>query len=219
MSEKKMVGRNVAIALGIVCIILVAGIGGAMAYYTGQINNKNTDYNNYVSTHSYTNTQYDTLNSTYNNYVNDHHYTDEDYDSLQSQYNTYVADHHHTDEDYNTLNTDYQNLQSQYNSLNASYNYLNQPHLVSNLDATDNHPNLHVSGIVVNIGYTTASNSLLYVEGWQSAVLAFNTTITIGTVSYGSFVSVDSSITYTGSALTSWRVWSQPWGIDWTWTA
>jgi predicted PurR-regulated permease PerM len=40
MSEKKMISRNVAISLGIACIILIAGLGGAIAYYTTQINDK-----------------------------------------------------------------------------------------------------------------------------------------------------------------------------------
>jgi len=40
MSEKKVIGRNVGIALGILCIILVAGIAGAVANYTMVVNNK-----------------------------------------------------------------------------------------------------------------------------------------------------------------------------------
>jgi uncharacterized protein HemX len=40
---KKIVTRNVAVALGIICIILVAGIGAAMAYYTLAINNKQSE--------------------------------------------------------------------------------------------------------------------------------------------------------------------------------
>ena len=35
-----MISRNVAIALGIICVFLIACIGGAIAYYTMQINNK-----------------------------------------------------------------------------------------------------------------------------------------------------------------------------------
>ena len=38
---KKMVGRSVAIALGIGCILLIAGLGGAIVYYTMTINDKN----------------------------------------------------------------------------------------------------------------------------------------------------------------------------------
>jgi len=42
---RKVVRRSVAIALGIMCIILVAGIGGAMIYDTMTINNKNNEVN------------------------------------------------------------------------------------------------------------------------------------------------------------------------------
>jgi hypothetical protein len=37
---QKMVSRNVAVALGIICIILIAGLGATMAYYTMQITSK-----------------------------------------------------------------------------------------------------------------------------------------------------------------------------------
>jgi len=40
MSEKKMVRRSVAIVLGIVCIILIAGLLGAVADYTSMISDK-----------------------------------------------------------------------------------------------------------------------------------------------------------------------------------
>jgi cell division protein FtsB len=41
MSEKKMVSRSVAIALGIVCILLIASLGGAIAYYRMKVNDGN----------------------------------------------------------------------------------------------------------------------------------------------------------------------------------
>lgn len=37
MSEKKVVGRTVAIALGIICVILAVGLVGAVVVYTSQI--------------------------------------------------------------------------------------------------------------------------------------------------------------------------------------
>jgi uncharacterized coiled-coil protein SlyX len=46
MSEKKKVSRNVAIVLGTVCILLIACLGIAMAYYTMTINGKDTTINN-----------------------------------------------------------------------------------------------------------------------------------------------------------------------------
>ena len=44
-NPKRVVGRSVPVALGIICIILVAGIGGAMTYYTTIINNKDNKVN------------------------------------------------------------------------------------------------------------------------------------------------------------------------------
>jgi hypothetical protein len=49
LSEKKVVRRSVAVGLAIVCILLTAGLGGAMAYY--------------VSTHHHTDSDYDSLSS------------------------------------------------------------------------------------------------------------------------------------------------------------
>jgi hypothetical protein len=63
---KKVVSRNVAIGLGIVCIIFIAGIGGAMAYYTTQINDRDTKYSDYVATHSHTDSDYDSLQNQVN---------------------------------------------------------------------------------------------------------------------------------------------------------
>jgi hypothetical protein len=54
-ARAKMVSLNVAFALGIICIILVAGLGGAMAYY--------------ISTHHHTDSNYDSLTSQ-NTYLN-----------------------------------------------------------------------------------------------------------------------------------------------------
>jgi hypothetical protein len=41
--SKKVVGRDVAIALGIICILLIAGLGGAFAYYTMVIYSKENE--------------------------------------------------------------------------------------------------------------------------------------------------------------------------------
>lgn len=42
MSEKEVVRRIVALALGVICILLIAGLGGAIAYYAVTINNKDS---------------------------------------------------------------------------------------------------------------------------------------------------------------------------------
>lgn len=61
MSEKKVVKRSVAIALGIICIVILVGLAGAIAYYTMTIN----DYDSYALGHSHTDSQFNTLNSTF----------------------------------------------------------------------------------------------------------------------------------------------------------
>lgn len=89
-----MVRRSVAIALGIVCIILVAALG-VVTYmgYSPTITNSVTSLQN----------QLNQLQDTYNSYVASHHHTDSEYDSLQSTYNSYVSTHSHTDSEYNAL--------------------------------------------------------------------------------------------------------------------
>jgi hypothetical protein len=137
----KVVGRNVAIALGIICILLGAGLG--VVIYMGysptsststtslqsQINDLNSTYNSYVSTHSHTNDDFNSLSSQnanlqnqYNTYVGDHNYTNEEYQNLLNQYNAYVGDHSHTDEEYNSLSSQNTNLQNQVNDLTDTLN-------------------------------------------------------------------------------------------------
>jgi hypothetical protein len=62
--EKKVVGRTLAIALGIVCIILIAGLSGVMAYYTLVVSNRDstiTSRNNQIAS---LNSQIENRNST-----------------------------------------------------------------------------------------------------------------------------------------------------------
>jgi hypothetical protein len=67
----KVVGRNIAIALGIICLILIAGLG-IVAYMS---------YSPTTGLQS----QLNQLQDTYNSYVASHHHTDSEYDSLNSQ--------------------------------------------------------------------------------------------------------------------------------------
>ena len=51
-----------------------------MAYYSMVVNDKNTTYGSYVSSHAHTNSEYD-------GYVSSHSHSNSDYDSLQNQVN------------------------------------------------------------------------------------------------------------------------------------
>jgi len=73
MNEKKVVGRNVVVALGIISIVLFAAFAVAIANYSykdsqidslvDQINSLNATYQSYVATHTHTNSEYDLLQS------------------------------------------------------------------------------------------------------------------------------------------------------------
>jgi len=56
LNERKVVRRSVAVGLGIACILLIAGLGGAMAYY--------------VSTHHHADADYDSLSTQNTNLYN-----------------------------------------------------------------------------------------------------------------------------------------------------
>ncbi|MEM3761003.1 MAG: hypothetical protein QXZ02_07860 [Candidatus Bathyarchaeia archaeon] len=65
MSEKKVVGRKVAIALGIVAIILLVGLVGAIANYTSIINGKDNTIASLNSQIANLQNQVNDLNATY----------------------------------------------------------------------------------------------------------------------------------------------------------
>lgn len=214
MSQKKVIGRSVAIALGIACIILVAGIGGALAYYTMQINNKDSTYNSYVATHSHTDTQYGTLNSTYNDYVATHSHTDSDY-------NAATTNHDHTNDEYNTMQSNYNNAVNTYNNYVNDHHWTDAQYTESiaskpanvvkvDLKSDDNRPwlqtpYLHVYGYLCNVGGITATNVKIHVIAYQSGgVVAIETDIVLGSIAGEAWKKVDGSPTYNGGALTSW---------------
>jgi len=64
---KKTVGRDVAIGLGLVCLLLIAGLGIAAAYYTTTISNRNNEVNTLNSRISGLNATLGQLNATISN--------------------------------------------------------------------------------------------------------------------------------------------------------
>ena len=195
MSEKKVVRRSVAIGLGIVCIILIVGIGGAMAYYTSINIDKDTTYKTYASTHSHTNSEFDSVNASYYDYMGNHSHTNSEFDTLQSDYNNYVASHHYAD--------------SEYSSLNASYYALTVASLTTvGLSVTNfNHywvwdppSHLTINGYIFNMGTDTAYNCKLHVKVWSSTdTLLLDTTVDLGSISGRSYIYKSTETPYTGS--------------------
>ena len=71
-TQKSGISRGV-----VVLVILLVVVPVGVAYVM------NTNYQNYTSTHSYTDTAYDTLSTNYQNYMSTHSYSDSEYSDLQ----------------------------------------------------------------------------------------------------------------------------------------
>jgi len=185
MSEKKVVGRNVAIALGVITIILLIGLVGAVANYTSIINGKD----NTIATKNSQITDKDSTISSLNSQVTD---KDNTISSLNTSYNNYMANHHHTDSEYDSMLT---------------------PYLVKvDLTASDNRPwlstpYLRVHGYMCNVNQNWAYNCKLNVVAYQSGgVVAIDTYIDLGMIVGESWTHVDSNVYYSGSGLISWTI-------------
>jgi hypothetical protein len=121
MSAKKMVGRNVAIALAIVCIVLIAGIGGVLAYFTMQIDDRDTKYNGYVATHSHTDSDYNSLSIQMASLQNQMNQVQTWLNGNVTAYSNYVSDHTYTNEQNQNLQNQITSLQNQFLTLNSNY--------------------------------------------------------------------------------------------------
>jgi hypothetical protein len=174
VKPRKVVGRSVAIALGIVCILLIAGLGAVLTYYTMRLNER---------------ANYAIQLETWLQEAKDQKST------LQNQMNDYVSSHSYTN--------------SQYSSLMA-------PKLLRlNPVETDQRPwfstpYLQIQGIVVNVGSNAAYSCRLHVVAYQSGgVVAIDTYIDMGNINGESYVTVNTSVYYQGSSLTSWAITPQ----------
>jgi cell division protein FtsL len=143
MSEKtieKVVSRNTAIALGIICLVLAVGLVGTIAVYTSTIAGKDSQISSLTTDKTNLQNQVTSLTSEYNIYLANHHYTDSEYNNyvawlsgnktnLQSQLNLLTSDKTSLQSQVNFLNSQISNLsslQSSYLNLSNSYNALIQ---------------------------------------------------------------------------------------------
>jgi hypothetical protein len=162
-SEKKVVGRTVAIALGIICIVLAVGLVGAIADYRSIIGNKDNTISTQGSQISNLQTWLSGNITTNTNYVNSHSYTNEQYQDLQNQ------------------NT---NLQNEINDLNNITN-LKKSMIwdVGTINATfwnDTEPVFYAGYVSVWIQIST-SNSTTVRATWSSYGVNYDQTVIVGT--------------------------------------
>jgi uncharacterized phage infection (PIP) family protein YhgE len=234
--EKKVVSRTVAIALGIIVILIAVGFVAAMMNYTSMINSRDSTIQSNLSQIQTLTNQKNQLqtcldgNETLLNQTRT--WLDGNITSYNSQINSLNSQNTNLQNQISSLNSQVANLQNQISSLNSQITDLNNqivslqsqvatlqaPKLIRvNLKSDDNRPflgtpYLHVYGEVCNVGTNTAYNSKIHVVAYQSGgVVAMDTYIIIGTISGESWTSVNGSPTYSGGALTNWTL-----TLEWT---
>jgi cell division protein FtsL len=153
--EKKVVGRTVAISLGIMCIVLTVGLVGAIANYTSMINDKN-------NTISSLNSQISSLGSQI------------------SSLNHSIAE---KDSQISDLNGSNNYLQSQindlYNITNLKNSLIWQNATFRSTYASVTGCVLYAGYMIVWIKMST-SNSTIVTAIWSSSGINFNQTVIIG---------------------------------------
>jgi hypothetical protein len=200
MSEEKVVSRSVAVGLGMLCIIFMASLAGTIVYHTMMINNKDESYDDYVASHSYTNSEYDSLDATYQTYAGTHSHNNSEYDSLSSQ-NTALQDQ------VNYLQYQVKNFQNEVINLRS-------PRLIQvNWNEWDSYPLfvapcLEITGMLFNVGSDPAYCRLHVVLYQSGGGVANDTYVELGTIDGESWIYVGTSVFYEGSfgPLTGWNV-------------
>lgn len=208
MSEKKVYSRNTVIVLGILCVLSMAGLAGAIIHYASIIDIK--DYT--ISTKD---SQLQTLTNQKNQlqtWLNGN-------GTLLKQMWIWLSDNISVYSYQISLqNLSIYSLKAQITDLQRQIDTFKAPELIKvNLRADDNRtslekPYLHVYGYVCNVGGSTAYNSKLHVIAYQSGgIKAIDTYITLGDIASKWWVSVDTNVYYNGSALlyNNWTVTPQ----------
>jgi prefoldin subunit 5 len=210
---KKMVRRSVAIALGIICVVVVAGLAGTFAYYVNDKNNTISSLDSQISNLQNQISSLQNQKNTLQTWLDGN-------ETLLNQTKTWLEGTIYYSSQISTLNTQIASLQNQISQLSGlATNFqsqlanLQEPKLVEvNLVAEDNRTNpsapyLHVQEYVFNVGKYTAEFWFLRIVAYQSGgATAINTDINLPSIDGESWTSVDSSLYYNGSALTSWNI-------------
>ncbi|MEM3626692.1 MAG: hypothetical protein QXZ25_01560 [Candidatus Bathyarchaeia archaeon] len=203
MGEKKLISRNVVIVLGIIVVILLAGLVVAAVNYTSIINGKNDII-------AAKDSQIQTLT---NQMIQLQAWLDGNKTEFQQEIQQLQE---------RIQELEKQSIQFQQRIMNMQtfFNSLMMPKLVKvDLRAYDNRtwlgaPYLYVCGYICNVGTYTALNSTIHVVAYQSGgVVAIDIFINLGDIDGESWKQVDSKIYYGGSELVNWTLtleWASP---------
>ena len=207
--SKKVVGRRVALGLGIICIILVVGLVGAFVYAIPTINDKS----NTISSLNTNDTNLQNLLNQFETYLNGNEtLLNETQACLQGNitllnaqitqlqnwlsvnitaYSNYVSDHNYTNEQYSSLQSTILSLQNQISSLDTQISTLQNQ--ISSLDTQ-----LTSLNNIINL-----ADSTVWVDGATVSEPAGNIGISwhdwTFSADYAGYVEIDVSSTTAGA--------------------
>jgi DNA-binding transcriptional ArsR family regulator len=160
---KRVIGRSVAIALGIICILLIASMGGVLAYYSAIINDKEKGLGSANKTISQ-------LNTNITNLQNQDKQLQTWLDGNETLLNQTEANNRSLQSQIDTLNSNATNLQNQLNNFHIG-NTENSTIWVSN-EIVDTNENVTGHLIRINLGngsvQQTTENVSVTMLSWQS---------------------------------------------------
>ena len=228
---QKVVGRNVAVALGIICIILGGVLSGSIYNYTSIISSKDSQIEALVvqsdrlkssleGNITYYSSQIASLQAKISDLQNQMVQKEKQIADLQNEVNgknktiteknTEIAD---LRRQIANLQTQIEALQNQVTLLQNQLNILKAPKLiVVELRVEDirpwlQTPYLHVYGYICNVGTNAANESKLHIIAYQGdGVVAKETDILLGSIPGESRAYVDANIYYTGSPITKYEI-------------
>ena len=182
MTEKAAIGGKMVIALGLMCMVLIIGLGATFVSYTSIINAKDQAYKDYTSTHSVTDSQYD-------DYVSTHSVTD-------SQYDDYVTTHHHTDQEFDSAVTAPRLVTVGVETEDEWYILPYEPPST-----------FRIHGYVTNVGVYTAYNPKIHIVAYKlEEVKVVDDYVTLDVLSSGSWTTFDSTYVYNGGPIAQWTI-------------
>jgi predicted PurR-regulated permease PerM len=146
MSEKKVVSRNVAIGIGVICIVLVVALVVIIFDYELTLNNKD-------STITSLSEQVDSLNSQI-----------ESYNSMIASLNSQISSLQNQSSSLSSQNT---NLQNQVDSLNSQITELNSQ--INTLNATVNTQTIVITEMLLRLDnkYNTTNTDGIYILNYS----------------------------------------------------
>lgn len=202
MSEKKVVSRNIAIGIGVICIVLVAALIAIELDYKSTLNNKDS---NIISLSE----QIDSLNSQIESYNSTIASLNSQISSLQNQSSSLSSQNTNLQNQVDSLNSQITQLNSQINTLNAQVN--DQTTVISEmlLQLNNKYNTTNTDGIYI-LNYSLTYGQVGLSQTYTADITLYNalSTATVTIKLYGSDSKLFTYEMPTGSTLHRIETWA-----------